>query len=225
MSNKFSKLKFKPLIQANHLSVPITESSIIQRISILKSVFEQIESVHNEHKNLMVELDQQQQIYTKNDSTDDNYDYSFNNELLDLEFTFYRINRISTVLSMYAFLESTLNKICENKKSKLNLPISVFDLNNNGIERAKNYLDKFELVDFSGSSCNGEWSHLKILNKLRNAIAHAEGDLEHTKTLTDKQITNVKGLSLFGTTIMISDTYIVDTFRHIEKFLIYICKD
>ena len=60
MSNKFSKLKFKPLIQANHLSVPITESSIIQRISILKSVFEQIESVHNEHKNLMVELDQQQ---------------------------------------------------------------------------------------------------------------------------------------------------------------------
>jgi hypothetical protein len=225
MTNKFSGFSFKPTVYQNHLTLPVTVGSVKYRISVLKSVFDQVEATQKEYADLVVELDKNQQELTKNDETDENYDYSFNNELIDLEFNFYRVNRISSVLSMYAYLETTLNRICQQKQRKFDLPISVYDLSGNGILRSKNYLEKFGLVDFSNSICNGTWSNLSNLNKLRNALAHSEGDIEQAKQFKGKHINNIKGLSLFGSTIMISDGYVVETLDEIEKFLVYLCEN
>lgn len=225
MSTKFSKFKFKPIVYSNHLSLPVDINAIRYRISVLKNVFEQVESIHNELRELSIKLDNEQQELTKDDDTDDNYDYRYNDELIDLEFTFYRVNRISAVFSMYAFLENSLNRICKDKQSKMNIPISFTDFSGNGIMRAKNYLDKYQIVDFSDSTCNGAWSKLKTLNKLRNALAHAEGDLEQVQCLDSNAVINTKGLSLFGSTIMISESYIIESFDCVEQFLIYVCKD
>ncbi|TOA68488.1 hypothetical protein, partial [Vibrio parahaemolyticus] len=90
------KFGFKPTVYQNHLNLPISAGSVQYRISTLRSVFEQIEASQNTHRDLMIELDEQQQELTKNDESDENYDYSFNDELIDLEFNFYRVNRVSS---------------------------------------------------------------------------------------------------------------------------------
>ncbi|EKC5521600.1 TPA: hypothetical protein ACPVW6_000954 [Vibrio parahaemolyticus] len=225
MTDKFAKFGFKPMVYENHLSHPVTAGSVQYRISVLRSVFEQVEGSRKQHRDLMIELDTVQQQLTKHDETDENYDYSFSDQLIDLEFNFYRVNRISSILSMYAYLENTLNRICYQKQREFNLLISVSDFSGNGIFRARNYLEKFKLVDFSDSVCNGAWSNLINLNKLRNSLIHAEGDIEQTKKITSKTIQGIKGLSLFGSTIMISHDYVVEALSEIEKFLVYLCQN
>ncbi|MEI8607918.1 hypothetical protein P4S70_01770 [Enterovibrio sp. Hal110] len=175
MTDKFSKLGFKPWVYQNHLNHPISAGSVQYRISTLKSVFEQVEASQNTHRDLMIELDEQQQEITKNDESDENYDYSFNDQLIDLEFNFYRVNRVSSVLSLYSYLENTLNRFCHQKQSQYDLPISVSDLSGNGIIRCKIYLEKFNLVNFSDPVCNGAWSSLINLNKLRKCASTCRG--------------------------------------------------
>lgn len=225
MTDKFSKRGFKPWVYQNHLNHPISVESVQYRISTLRSLFEQIEISQNTHRDLMIELDEQQQELTKNDESDDNYNYSFNDELIDLEFNFYRVNRVSFVLSLYSYLENTLNRFCHQKQRQHDLPISVLDLYGNGITRCKTYLEKFNLVNFSDSVCNGAWSNLNNLNKLRNSLAHAEGDLDHSRHLDSGKVTKIKGLTLFGTTVIISRDYVTDTMEEVEKFLVHICKN
>lgn len=225
MTDKFSKFGFKPTVYQNHLNHPISAGSVQYRISTLRSVFEQIEASQNTHRDLMIELDKQQQELTKNDESDENYDYSFNDELIGLEFNFYRVNRVSSVLSLYSYLENTLNRFCHQKQTQHDLPISVLDLSGNGIIRCRFYLEKFDLVNFSDPVCNGAWSNLINLNKLRNALAHAEGDLENSRHLDIKKVKKIKGLTLFGTTVMISKDYVTDTMEEVEKFLVHICKN
>jgi len=225
MATKFSGRSFKPIVYQNHLTLPVTEGSVKYRISVLKSVFQQVEMTQQEHRDSMIKFDKKEQEFNKNQDTDEYYDYSFNDELLDLEFNFYRVNRIASVLSMYAYLETTLNRICQQKQQKFDLPISVSDLFGNGIIRSRNYLDKFKLVDLSNDVCNGAWSNLINLNKLRNTLAHSEGDIELSRHLDNQKINKIIGLSLFGSTIMISNDYVVNTLDEIEKFLVYLCQN
>ncbi|MGS0537300.1 hypothetical protein [Pseudoalteromonas sp. SaAl2] len=220
MDKKFDS--FKPSIPSNHLAFPVTTTSVKSRVSVLKSVFKQVEAMQDEYKDLLIELNERELERTKHEDTDDNYNSNFSHELYDLDFTFYRVHRISSVLTMYTYLENTLNRICQLKQAENNIPITVTDLSKSGIERAKTYLEKFKLVDFSG--CNGHWSKIKNLSRLRNTLAHAEGDIEYSNNLDEKRISQIQGLSLSGSTIMISDTYIIEALDNIEDFLVYVCE-
>ena len=76
--------------------------------------------------------------------------------------------RKSTLVSVYSFLESSMNGLCKHLSARHDYPVKLEDLRGKGIVRAKDYLEKLAKVDFD--ALNGEWSHLMTLNKIRNCI-------------------------------------------------------
>jgi hypothetical protein len=216
---------FKPTEYNNHLDLPITINSVIDHIAVLRAVFNQIEAIQKEEVALMIQCNKSQRGMTSNPEINEYYDYQLGDKLRAIEFNFYRINRVSSILSMYAYLETSMFRICQQKQKSFDIPSSVSELSDSGIVRSKNYLKKFDLIDFSDPTCNGVWSNLIILNKLRNALAHSEGDIELTECIKTKTINKTNGLSLVGTTIMISDDYVLKRLDNIQTFLIYLCQD
>ncbi len=87
--------------------------------------------------------------------------------------------RKSTLVSVYSFLENSMNGLCRHLSSRHNYPVKLNDLRGEGIVRAKDYLEKLAQIDFA--AINGEWSHLMDLNKIRNCIVHSEGDIKASK--------------------------------------------
>lgn len=69
--------------------------------------------------------------------------------------------RKSTLVSVYSFLENSMNSLCRHLCARHIYPVKLNDLRGEGIVRAKDYLEKLAQVDFS--SINGEWSHLMTL--------------------------------------------------------------
>lgn len=128
--------------------------------------------------------------------------------------------RKSTLVSVYSFLENSMNNLCSHLGSRHAYPVKLNDLRGEGIVRAKDYLDKLAKVDFS--ALNGEWSHLKTLNKIRNCIVHSEGDIKTSKS--SSQLENIvaitSGLSLRNERkIKIEREYIDFSINKVEEFL------
>ncbi|TSA28308.1 hypothetical protein D4R71_01015 [bacterium] len=113
----------------------------------------------------------------------------FSDNYFMIEEIYIGIYRKSTIVSLYSYLEHTMNFLCNYIHEANNYPVSLVDLRGEGIIRARNYLDKLANINFL--SLNGEWCHLMSLNKIRNCIVHCEGDLEaSTKTEQLRNIVN-----------------------------------
>ena len=78
--------------------------------------------------------------------------------------------RKSTLVSVYSFLENSMNTLCRHLHKRHAYSIGLSDLRGEGIVRAKNYLEKLAGIDFS--AVNGEWSHLMSFNKIRNCTTN-----------------------------------------------------
>lgn len=219
--------KFKPTEYNNHLDLPVTINSVIDHIAVLRAVFNQIEAIQKEQVALMIQCNKSQRGMTSTPEINEYYDYQLSDKFRAIEFNFYRINRVSSVLNMYAYLEASMFRICQQKQINCNLPNSVLQVKDKGrgIGRCKIYLTENNFMNCSDPICKNSWDHLTYLNKLRDALAHCEGDIELTGSITEKIIKSIDGLSLLGTTIMISDNYVLNTLDRIETFLIYLCQD
>lgn len=128
--------------------------------------------------------------------------------------------RKSTLASIYSFLEVSMNRICTHLNSKHDYPVDINDLKDNGIVRAKNYLEKLAKVNFN--KLNGEWSDLRDFNKIRNCIIHSEGNIKNSRNETKLKniINNTQSLSLYEErNIEIDREYIDFIIDRIEKFL------
>lgn len=128
--------------------------------------------------------------------------------------------RKSTLVSLYSFLENSMNGLCRHLGSRHTYPVSLNDLRGEGIVRAKDYLEKLAKVDFA--ALNGEWSHLMTLNKIRNCIVHSEGDIKASKSPDNLEtIINITpGLSLRNERkIKIEREYINFCIDKVECFL------
>ncbi|HUX80237.1 MAG TPA: hypothetical protein VMW10_10920, partial [Alphaproteobacteria bacterium] len=77
-------------------------------------------------------------------------------------------------------LEISLNDLCRYLCNSKKLYLSLEDLRGDGTERAKLYLTKACLIDFPESS--NEWNEILKLNKIRNCIVHAQGDILNAKS-------------------------------------------
>lgn len=111
----------------------------------------------------------------------------FSDEHYMIEEIYIGMYRKSTLVSIYSFVENSLNDLCKHLNKKNSYPITLDDLKGEGIERAKSYLEKLAKVDFQ--VLNGEWCHLQDLNKIRNCIVHCEGDIKSLKS--DSKIKNI----------------------------------
>ena len=128
--------------------------------------------------------------------------------------------RKSTVVSVYSFLENSMNSLCRHLGSRHTYPVSLNDLRGEGIVRAKDYLEKLAKVDFT--ALNGEWSHLMNLNKIRNCIVHSEGDIKASKSPTQLEniINSTSGLFVRNERkIKIEREYVDFCINKVEGFL------
>ncbi|HGF7196531.1 TPA: hypothetical protein AB5F46_003542, partial [Vibrio cholerae] len=80
----------------------IRSQTIKNRMLIMREVYLKVHNIHLEEYKLMEHLDKQEYERTKEDDTDDFYDYEYANRLQELELLFYRIHRASTLLMIYS---------------------------------------------------------------------------------------------------------------------------
>lgn len=86
---------------------------------------------------------------------------------------FPNLQRRSALITLFAFFEHELNKLCALFKATESYRLSFKDLAGNGIERARTYLNKVALVDLTDPP--RQWSDVRNIQRLRNLIVHADG--------------------------------------------------
>lgn len=128
--------------------------------------------------------------------------------------------RKSTLVSVYSFLENSLNILCRHMHKQYGYALEVADLRGEGIVRARLYLEKMSGINFS--LINGEWSKIYSFNKIRNCIVHSEGNIKVSRSAA--QLANIvnasPGLSLINEGyIKVERVYIDDIITTIEEFM------
>ncbi len=143
----------------------------------------------------------------------------YEGELITIDRVYLETFRYSAIVSIYSILESSLNALCKQLKKTNNLSLDLGEIHGEGIERARLYLQKVCHVKFPART--DSWSNIQKLNKIRNCIVHAEGDVERTLSSTKVKniVKNTKGLSLMSNYIKVDKKYIEDIIRDIDDFL------
>jgi hypothetical protein len=200
------------------LSYDVSEMVIKTRSSVIKDVFLSVEAIHEEAYEYSRKMNE-----IENDESEPNDQYAL--KMHELDHFFFRINRTSTILGLYAFLESTMMAICTKKQKELGLKLTVDQLSGNGVIRCKEYLESFDVFKFSDPEIKKYWDYIPSFNKLRNALAHAEGNINNFTKLSNKKVEEIKGLHIEnGSTIMMSRQYVIDHIENVRDFLLVLCK-
>ncbi len=179
-------------------------------LSNFKQYFKEIETKFYTDKNTIKEK-QDSILNVDFDEFNELYNEYYNIELHHID-----IHRKSCLVTLYSYLESFLNHLCECLYKLNNYPVEYTDLEGKGIIRARLYLDKIVGVDFN--KINSEWASIKNLNLIRNSIVHNSGKSDREKI--DRIIKNEPNLSLnMFNEIRIKDDYINEAINQIEVFL------
>ncbi|EAB1658050.1 hypothetical protein ZE40_002298 [Salmonella enterica subsp. diarizonae] len=127
----------------------------------------------------------------------------------------------SSLVSLYSCLEHNLNDFCNICQKIKGTEISVTDLHGDGIHKAKKYLTKLMNVNFGASQ---EWEFIIDLNKVRNCIVHANGNINKMSTTSKLKniVDNTPGLSLKNSNIIVSSGYLINGIAEINKFFIWL---
>lgn len=131
--------------------------------------------------------------------------------------------RKSTLVSLYSYLEHTLNSFCFTLHKMFNTKIEINDMKGDGIVRAKTFLSKIFGIDFGDA--NSKWAFLNDLNKIRNCIVHADSDLQsvHNPESIEKVISKYDGLKIVDNKFIdIDRNYIFECLENIDSFFIWL---
>ena len=104
------------------------------------------------------------------------------------------ILRYSVLTGADTALEVYLNSTCSTYAEVYDAAIRVSDLRGNGIVRARDYLKKVAKVPFPDSG--PEWTRVKRLHQLRNAIVHADGHVAADGPTLQRWAPNMPGLRI-----------------------------
>jgi hypothetical protein len=98
----------------------------------------------------------------------------------------------SIIISLYSFLEQTMQDLCIITEKKQALKID--DISGTGIFKFKTYLEKVVSIDFT--KINNEWNEISKYNHLRNLFVHTSNSIMD-ESITNKRknsIQEIKGL-------------------------------
>lgn len=212
----------------NPLTLRLRRETILFRIKIMREVFLKVENLHQEEYEDLIEKDKLEYDTTLDE--EGNYNDVFVDKIRELDHFFYRNHRVSTILTLYAMLESSMMKICHSKQREYKSPFSVTDLSESGVVRCKKYLSKLSVIDFNEEPRKSYWDKISFLGLLRNFFAHAEGDLDSTFNLKKKTISAIKrgdiqGLHFeCGNTLMLTNSFVLSAFDSVEAALLDLCE-
>ncbi|MEI8616759.1 hypothetical protein P4S63_02270 [Pseudoalteromonas sp. B193] len=211
----FSK---KAINSYDFLSLPPTSQTIRNRVGVVRNHFLNAERLHAEDR---LELNR-----NISEAPHEGIREQLEIELHIFEHFFERIHRVSTLLIVYSLLENLMAKVCKYKAEKHNIEDDIVGY---GILSFKPYLENNFGLNFSAPEIEKHWARVSTLNKLRNSLAHSEGDLEQYAHFSKDQciklkktINSTKGLSLYSNTIMISEGFVTQSIDAVENFLLAI---
>jgi hypothetical protein len=88
---------------------------------------------------------------------------------------FPNLQRRSALLTVWGFVEHELDKLCTLYQSEKGFVLAFSDLSGKGIDRSTTYLEK--VAGLHGLKASREWDDLKVVQRIRNVIAHDDGKL------------------------------------------------
>jgi hypothetical protein len=116
-----------------------------------------------------------------------------------------------------------MSKLCTKYYESMDLPLKAAEVSGDGIVKFKLYLEKLAKIDFK--TVNKQWSHLTILNLIRNCIVHADGDANLIKQSSKLIgiINNSNDLSFIEEQLIMMDaSYVSSTVDTIQSFLLHL---
>lgn len=214
------------VLPANPELWSVGEHSIKTKTAFLLKHFENVEKVFDRESDELIGLNQEEYNRTNNDDDDCNYYTGYSESLREIEFVHLRMHRYASILAAYSYLESSMAKICQQKKLDLQLPISAEELKGEGVFIYRRYLESFCKFDFA--SINGTWSELMILNKIRNCIIHCSGDAGKMNNSAQfiSIIEATKGLSFIEENlIVVSPEFVLKSIKNVGVLLLNLVKN
>jgi len=121
--------------------------------------------------------------------------------------------RYSFLFLLNSLIEAHLNDYCRYLADCAGIDITLNDLQGQGIERARKYLDKVLGVL---SSQDTIWEPILRLNKVRNAAAHCGGDISDSRDKTYLEDLANRGLGIAidsGDRIVVSEEFCSDCIK------------
>jgi hypothetical protein len=104
------------------------------------------------------------------------------------EYYFPNLQRRSTLIILFSFLEHQLDQLCELFATARRLNIVHTDLRDRGIDRSRRYLRKVIRLPLEDNSAI--WQEIKRIQKVRNVVVHKDAKLD--PKLDDEVIRIVK---------------------------------
>ncbi|MFE3898339.1 MULTISPECIES: hypothetical protein [unclassified Priestia] len=134
---------------------------------------------------------------------------------------FPNILRSSLLISVYAFFENQLTRLCKEIQIKKQLPVKFKSINGKGIERAKTYLS--DVVQLNFPSDSKEWNLISDYQNIRNCFAHSEGivtkdDNKVMKSVQKLKALGVNGDDFLGKSIYLHKEFIFNFIKVINSF-------
>ncbi len=96
------------------------------------------------------------------------------------------LQRRSAFLTVWSYLEHQLDQLCLLYQSERKFGLSFTDLSGQGIDRSTAYLEK--VAGLQELKASEEWNVLKTLQRIRNAIVHADGKLRDHQGKPKKEL-------------------------------------
>lgn len=129
----------------------------------------------------------------------------------------------SSIVSLYTFFETNLNKICEKIQIEVDLVIGLNDLaGSNIIQKARKFLSKFVNIEFD--QIDKEWIRITDFQKLRNLIVHQNSQIKNNSKEDHKILAQFNCIKLEkDNSFFITDAgLLLEFLSRIEIFLVNI---
>ena len=103
------------------------------------------------------------------------------------------LQRRSAFLTVWSFLEHQLDQLCLFYQSEKGFGLSFMDSSGKGIDRSTSYLEK--VAGLEGLKASQEWNRIKMVQRIRNVIAHNDGRLrDHQGKSKNEIVADMKKL-------------------------------
>jgi hypothetical protein len=139
-----------------------------------------IQQHHHRFEHLYLkEIEQLQTAISIRPDTNEDIETYEEDSLMEIEFVLLRMHRVSTLMAVFAFFESSLFSICASLQLRQQNQLMPSDISGSGINKFRKYLQKVCGISFN--RLEKEWSFLTDLAAIRNCLAHCDGDLRRYK--------------------------------------------
>ena len=142
------------------------------------------------------------------------YEFSYIYEVANYEIP--RVIKLPYLVTLYSLFESSTLSLLKYAQEKENKKISVKDIKGNSLISDYNkYIQ--HILNYEFCFNQNTMSRMSELNKLRNCVAHSNGNIDQRNTGINKLLSNNLKISELNGQLDISYEYLLDTFQFISQ--------